>query len=111
MNDVLNPDRFAEKLIPSRITVSRVRGNFTVFFEIDGYVGETTGEKYYSREEKRKIDHVLQSQTNPQTRTILVTAYTPNLVLNDGEFKTDELYFSRFGTTLARPGLIPAVST
>jgi hypothetical protein len=89
-----------------------VRGNFTVFFEIDGFVGETTGEKYYSRDEKKKISHVLQSQTNTRTKAIVFYVYTPNLILRDGEFKTDETYSGGFDTTnFAGVGLVPVAGT
>lgn len=57
-------DAYSEKLIPTRITITRQRGDFTYVFEIEGYRGEQTGEISYKASELKKIEKFMASN-NP----------------------------------------------
>lgn len=54
-------DAYSEKLIPTRVTVKRKRGNFSYVFEIEGFRGETTGEIHYKGSEMARIEKFLKS--------------------------------------------------
>lgn len=53
---------YSERLIPTRVTITRQRGNFKYSFEIDGFKGERTGQIYYKGSEVSKIEHSLQAK-------------------------------------------------
>lgn len=57
-------DAYSEKLIPTRVTITRQRGNFSYVFEIDGFRGERTGEIHYKGSEVSRIEKFLASN-NP----------------------------------------------
>jgi hypothetical protein len=52
-------DAYSEKLIPTRVTITRKRGNLTYVFEIDGFRGERTGQIYYKGGEVSRIENFL----------------------------------------------------
>ena len=54
-------DAYSEKLIPTRVTITRKRGNLTYIFEIDGFRGEQTGEIHYKASEVSRIEGFLRS--------------------------------------------------
>ncbi len=78
-------DAFSEKLLPTRVTITRKRGDFTYVFEIDGYRGEQTGEISYKASEIKRIEDFLNSG-NPiysftsQTRGLILNWESPMIV-------------------------------
>lgn len=52
-------DAFSEKLLPTRVTISRQRGALAYIFEIEGFVGERTGEIHYKASEVSRIEKLL----------------------------------------------------
>jgi hypothetical protein len=54
-------DAYSEKLIPTRVTITRQRGNLTYVFEIDGFRGEHTGQIHYKGSEIERVEHFLKS--------------------------------------------------
>lgn len=57
-------DAYSEKLIPTRVTITRQRGSLTYVFEIDGFRGEHTGQIHYKGSEVSRIEKFLASN-NP----------------------------------------------
>jgi hypothetical protein len=71
-------DIYSEKLIPTRVIITRLRGNLKYVFEIDGFRGESTGEIHYKGSEVSRIEKLLASN-NP---IISFTSSTTGLILN-----------------------------
>jgi hypothetical protein len=57
-------DVYSEKLIPTRVTITRRRGDYTYVFEIDGFRGARTGQIHYKGSEVSRIEKFLASN-NP----------------------------------------------
>jgi hypothetical protein len=78
-------DAFSEKLIPTRVTITRQRGDLTYVFEIDGFKGEKTGEISYKVSEISRIENFLKSNDpfysfNSRTIGLIVNYETPMVV-------------------------------
>lgn len=81
-------DEYSENLIPTRVTITRQRGHLTYVFEIDGYVGERTGEVHFKGSEVSRIDRMMENQAI-QSYTLhnlglVVNFETPNVVAANG---------------------------
>jgi hypothetical protein len=71
-------DKYSEKLIPTRVLITRKRGELSYVFEIDGYRGEKTGEIHYKASEVARIEKFFKSK-NP---IYSFTVSTIGLILN-----------------------------
>ena len=111
-------DAYSEKLLPTRVTVTRRRGDFTYVFEIDGYRGEKTGEISYKASEVKKIEKFMASN-NPiysfvsDTTGLILNYESPMIVASEsvptGTLASYEAIFRlqpQGGTSLPRIALM-----
>jgi hypothetical protein len=104
-------DDYTEKLIPTRVTITKQRGNFTYVFEIDGFKGAETGQVYYKGKDVLEVERFMES--GQAIRTIKLRNY--GLVLN---FETPQAFLTPgalpTGTAIALPEIyrmLPAPQT
>ncbi len=87
-------DKYSEDLIPGKIYIEKERGGFIFIFQEDGFIGVDTGENYYDRNVKIKMDEVIQEYIS-ETLGFVLNVNIPNIVLGTNNVSTRELLFNR----------------
>jgi hypothetical protein len=80
-------DKYAEDIVPERVTVERRAGNFVVYVPLDGFRGVDTGEVYFSWDEKKRMDSIIREMVDKYGRSMLTFNF-PYIVFAGGGFET-----------------------
>jgi hypothetical protein len=81
-------EKKSESIVPTSVVVSRDIGQLTVQFPIQGYLGEETGEIYYSRDTAIAIENVLELRENERSG-LVVSHRIPQYIFSDAETDKD----------------------
>ncbi len=86
-------DDYSEKLIPTRVTITRQHGNLLYVFEVDGYIGEKTGEISYKGSEVERIERLMKSNNAIQFFSLnnvgpVFSFETPQAITSEGSLPT-----------------------
>ncbi len=86
-------DEYSERLIPTRVTITRRNGNLVYVFELDGYVGEHTGEISYKGSEVERIECLMKSNNANQFFSLnnigpVFSFETPQATTSEGSLPT-----------------------
>jgi len=52
---------YTEKLIPTRVTITKQRGDITFVFDINGFRGAETGQIYYKGKDMLEVEQLLKA--------------------------------------------------
>ena len=71
-------DDYTEKLVPTRVTITRQRGDVTFVFEINGFKGADTGQIYYKGKDVLEIERFLDKKNAIQIQEFSRTGLALN---------------------------------